>query len=90
MFWVCLIKLSASSFENTPRNISDNSIAGFGLSVSSFKATETSTCLPMYDCGTDTETLVLRGIITVLVIIISFYLLAKIRDIMIISKNMRF
>jgi hypothetical protein len=69
---MCLLKLSALSFDNTPRNISDNRKAGFGLSMSSFNEKVTSTGLPMYEDGTESETLVLRGIMTVLAITIQF------------------
>jgi hypothetical protein len=77
MTFVCSFKLSALSFDSAPRNISDSRMAGFGFSVSSFNEKVTSTCLPMYEGGTDTEILVLRGIITVLTIMIAFKLPCK-------------
>ena len=67
---MCLLRLSALSFDNAPRNISDNRVTGFCLSGSSTKVNVTSICLPINEDGTDKDTFDSRGIIIVLVIIL--------------------
>jgi len=62
------MKLSALSFENTPRNLSESRVAGFRVFVSSIKANVTATCLPINEDGTDKEIFDLRGVMIVLVI----------------------
>jgi len=69
-----LLKLSASSFVNTPRNLSDKRSTGFGSSI---RENVTATCLPTYEGGTDTDTLDLRGVIIVLVITLRFEIILQ-------------